>query len=173
MFNQVRTQGLALIWILIVSAVVGVLALIVLSKTSNLQSQTRDSFRVNDMKQIRTALEMFRTVNGRYPDSTNDNVSTAGEYIGVGDDIDRALLPYLNPIPIDPLHDGTVYFYSYDSRHYVDTDCELPAASAGLVYGFNKAEAIGENVLEKDTCLGGDMNLNNADFNQAVIRTNY
>ena len=117
------------------------------------------------MRQILLALELFFDANGRYPGS-QDGVSNGGEFLG--DDngpIEQALAPYLPTVPKDPLHDGSVYFYSYDPRHCTDDphgSCNC-AGPVGAVLAFNKAEVMTN--LRKDTCSGGNMNQNNADYN--------
>jgi len=166
-FNK-NKLGFTLIELLVVISIIGMLASVVIASLNDVRKQARDSIRLNDMRQIRVALEAFRTKNGRYPDFTHDNVSANGEFIGTGDDIDTALAPFINPVPADPVHDGVIYFYSYDSVHNVDLDCALPSAQTGLVFGFNKAETI--TPTQKDTCLGSHKNLDNADYNVAIIR---
>lgn len=163
--------GFTLIELLVVIAIIGILASIVLASLTDVRKQARDSQRLSDMRQIRTAMELFYNANNRYPDLSRDNVSAGGEVIGIGDDIDRALRPYLNPIPKDPMYNvnPAVYFYSYDSLHNLDTNCDGVLFAKGVVFGFNKSEARGE--INKDTCIGGDMNLNNADFNISLRRT--
>jgi type II secretion system protein G len=166
-----HNSGFTLIELLVVIAIIGLLASAILSSLQDARALARDNVRLSDMHQIQIALEQFHLEHGRYPDRTNDNVSSAGEYIGVGDDIDAALAPYLNPVPSDPLHDGVLYYYSYDSHHYIDLDCSTPTAQNGMVYGFNMAEQLTN--LDKITCLGGDMNLDNSVYNNGVVRSSY
>jgi prepilin-type N-terminal cleavage/methylation domain-containing protein len=165
-----KQKGFTLIELLVVIAIIGVLASVVIANTTETQLAARDAARYSDMRQIRVALELFYNANGRYPDFTHDNVDTRGEFIGVGDDIDIALQPYIDPVPRDPRHDGVVHFYSYDSWHIVELDCDAvaPWRAAGVVWGFNRAES-GSTGIQKQTCKGGNMNLHDADYNQAII----
>lgn len=158
-------KGFTLIELLVVIAIIGIMASIVLAALGEARGHARDAQRLSDMREIRKAMELFYNEHKRYP-GPSDGISVNGEYIGVGDDIDRVLERYIQPIPRDPLHDGTVYFYSYDSSHWIDMDCSLPGAAYGVVWGFNKAEQMTD--LPKETCLGGHMNLDDADYNQAV-----
>jgi prepilin-type N-terminal cleavage/methylation domain-containing protein len=164
-------SGFTLIELMVVISIIGLLAATLFTSTRAIHELARDNTRVADMHNIRTAINLFYNDNGRFPDEANDGVSNSGEFIGVGDDIDSVLAPYIDPVPRDPLHDGTLYFYAYDPIHEIDMDCSLPSAETGIVYGFNYAEEAGgaDGVISRQTCLGSDMNLDNAAFNRALI----
>ncbi|MFT7645055.1 MAG: prepilin-type N-terminal cleavage/methylation domain-containing protein [Candidatus Paceibacteria bacterium] len=168
--NMRRESGFTLIELLIVISIISIFASVIMAGFRDAHMSNRDSIRMSDMYQIGTALELFYFDYGRYPNSSIDGLPASGEVIGMGHTIDDLLRPYLDPVPADPRHDdpsGT-YFYSFDSSHRIDTDCAAPAPPSGLVYGFNQAET--GRFFAKDTCLGGDMNLNEADFNRGIIR---
>jgi len=164
---QKFSRGFTLLELLVVIAIVGLLASIVTSQFSEASKKSRDARRLHDMHQLEVALRTYYQIYGHYPGNKYEGVSNSGEFIG--DDngpIERALLKVISTIPKDPLHDGTVYFYSYDPRHCTDSffgacDCK---GECGAVLAFNKAETKGFT-LRKDTCSGGDMNQDNADFN--------
>ena len=175
-----KTSGFTLIELMVVIAIIGVLASTVLANLSSAQASARDAIRLQDMKAIHTALERFYNDHNMYPDPANAGVPTTGQIIGVGNEIDDALRPYLDPVPIDPRHDagtgeapvaGAVYFYSYDPHHWKSLDNCDGAVPADAVFtygafGFNRAEIPGD--YPKDTCHGGNMNLNNADYNKVL-----
>lgn len=165
-----RQAAFTLIELLVVIAIIGILATTVLASLSDARAAARDTERLSDMRQIRTALELFYLQNQRYPNTSIDGIDPLGEFIGVGAPIDDVLRPFIDQVPADPLHDGTVYFYSYDPTHYIDLDCTLPGEASGVVFGFNRAEGLTN--LSKDTCLGSNMNLHNADYNVGFIRPN-
>lgn len=150
-----------------VIAIIGILSSSVLASLNSARKKARDARRVSDMKQVSLALELFFDENGHYPGLTDEGVSNSGEYLG--DDngpIEQALEPYLPTAPQDPLHDGSVYFYSYDPRHCTDSisgSCDC-AGGAGAVLAFNKVETDSIE-LRKDTCSGGNMNQDDADYN--------
>lgn len=176
-----RTVGFTLIELMVVIAIIGLLASVVLASLSDARASARDAIRVQDMRSIHTALERYANDHGgTYPNPTSAGVSGGGEMIGVGNPIDDAIRPYLDPVPIDPAHDagtdvrpvaGALYFYSYDPLHWVSLDnCAGPLPTSAkfgpAVIGFNKAEIAGD--FHRDTCHGSNMNLNNADYNMSL-----
>ena len=177
-----KTSGFTLIELMVVIAIIGILASTVISNLSNAKASARDVLRVQDMKTIHIAFELFFNDNGHYPDVDQTGISDSGEMLGVGNPIDVALSPYLDPIPKDPLHDGgtgltpvggALYFYGYDPTHAVSLEECLPNfggppwPTSGVevhpVFGFNKAEIGGE--VRRDTCWGSNVNLDDADYN--------
>jgi prepilin-type N-terminal cleavage/methylation domain-containing protein len=62
-----RKQGFTLIEILIVIAIIGILASVVLVGLGPVQKQGRDARRVSDLRQTQNGLELYFNKNGRYP----------------------------------------------------------------------------------------------------------
>lgn len=184
---QASQRGFTLIELLVVIAIIGILASVVLASLDTARSKARDAIRLSDMKQINYALDLFFLETGRYPGPT-DGVPDTGQIIGVGNAIDTALQPYLDPVPQDPKHDagngatpaaGSIYFYAYDPVHLLNVRdgsdnpaCHNNPGSVGYTYdwgitfGFNRAES--STNLRKDTCSGSNLNLHNADHNRAL-----
>lgn len=104
-----RSKGFTLVELLVVIAVIGTLATLLLVQLGAARQRARDVKRVADINQVRTALELFFDDNGAYP-GTMDMTAlvTAG---------------YLTRIPTDPLTTGCTniyggngcYGYAYDS----------------------------------------------------------
>lgn len=160
------SSGFTLIELLVTIAIIGLLSSVVLASLSSAREKARDVRRLSDIQQITLALELFFDSNGRYPGPA-EGVSTTGEMLGDDDGpIEEALRPYLPAVPQDPLHDSSVYFYSYDPRHCTDDpigSCNCDGKT-GAVLAINKVE--GDSIeRRKDTCSGGDMNQHNADYN--------
>lgn len=166
-----QSRGFTLIELLVVIAIIGILASVVLSSLDGARAAARDTKRISDMRAIAQSLEMFRNANGRYP-GVPDGIPTTGQMIGVGNEIDDALSPFLPIIPIDPRHDagtgvtpitGSLYFYSYDPQHMLD-NCDGSPTINGITFGFNYAESL--STPDRQTCAGADMNLDQAFFNR-------
>ena len=65
-----RSSGFTLIELLVVIAIIGVLSSIVLASLNNARTKARDTVRLSDMRQIRTALELYYYANNNaFPDS--------------------------------------------------------------------------------------------------------
>ena len=182
-----KQTGFSLVELMVVISIIGMLASAALANFGDSRAAARDAKRIQDMNSLAVAFQLFFMDHGRYPGYTEDGVSNGAEFIGVGDDIDDALRPYINPVPRDPSHDGVLYFYSYDPQHRISdktiTDplvrCdETPWDDAtytqsthperyGAVYAFNRLEKP-NSMVSQDTCVGGNLNQNNADFNRAL-----
>ncbi len=165
-----KQRGFTLIELLMVIAIIGMLASMMLVSLNQARLKGRDARRVSDMDAISKALELFVTDHGHYP-GTAEGVNAVGEMIGDDEGpFETALTPYMSgPIPQDPKQDGTVYFYSYDPAHCVESDssanCNCGSGAVDKpVLAFNKAESPSTPV-HKDTYGGMDMNQCNADYN--------
>lgn len=154
---QNKNKGFTLVELLVVIAIIGLLASIVLVSLNSAREKARDSKRITDMRQIRLALEMFFDDNGHYP-SSSDGIPVSGQMIGTGAQIDTLLQPYITAIPKDPLHDGSLYFYSYDPSHCVN------GGPTATTFGFNKSETNPDWLKNETNGCGGDMQQNNADY---------
>lgn len=103
-------KGVTLIELLVVVAIIGVLATIVFFSLMGAQARARDSQRASDLKQIQTAVEMFKEVNNRYPGEFKAQYSsytgwwhTTGENnVKVDNKFADDLKNYLSILPREP-----------------------------------------------------------------------
>lgn len=68
--NKAPTRGFTLIELLVVIAIIGMLSSVVLASLNSARGKARDARRLSDLNQLRTALELYRDTNNRYPGST-------------------------------------------------------------------------------------------------------
>lgn len=67
MFRLIEKKGFTLIELLVVIAIIGILASVVLSSLNDARASARDTTRIQTIKQVQTALEMYRLSTGDYP----------------------------------------------------------------------------------------------------------
>ena len=68
-----RNQGFTIVELLIVIVVIGILALLVITTYSGIQSKARNSKRASDVKSLQTHVEAFFSQEGFYPSRTHMN----------------------------------------------------------------------------------------------------
>jgi general secretion pathway protein G len=103
--NRKRNRGFTLVEMLLVVAIIGILAALVIPKMVGTSNTARQTAAMADIKGgIKTALDRYEVENGMYPRSLQDLVtrpSDAKNWTG----------PYLDEIPMDPWHQPYVYVY--------------------------------------------------------------
>jgi type II secretion system protein G len=120
-------SGFTLIELLVVIAIISLLSSVVSASLSSARGKARDAVRLSDIRQISSALELYYSDNGSYPNITGMpalSVDLSGDpgSQGWGDGTSafaQALSPYLKKMPLDPRNnDVTCYaagahFYTY------------------------------------------------------------
>lgn len=102
-------RGFTLIEVLIVVAIVGILASVVLVGLGPVQRRGRDARRISDLRQVQTGLELYYAKNGTYPsavDWAGLKSALIGGSIGVSN------------VPNDP-SSGKEYKYATNGTTYV------------------------------------------------------
>lgn len=109
-----RKLGFTLIELLIVIAIIGVLATLLMVNFVGVRQRARDAQRKSDLRQIQSALEIYRSDNGNYPASTNNTLvgNCSGSLGNAG-----CTTIYLKTIPADVsgssyYNGGSYYFFS-------------------------------------------------------------
>ena len=134
-------RGFTLIELLVVIAIIGVLSSIVLASINNARIKARDTVRLSDMRQIRTALELYYYANNNtYPGNTdNDCGGWDTGFNGAGDTFISPLESsgFMSKVPGDPSINsacGSYRYYRYDAGSY---GCD---ASKGAYYVIGVAD---------------------------------
>ena len=104
--------GFTLIELLVVISIIGILVAIGVVSYASANRKSRNTKRLSDIEQLRSALEMYRSDVSSYPNVTGDVSNLAGPLTG-----------YMAAIPSDPK--GNAY-------QYTATD-----VSGGNAYGYN------------------------------------
>lgn len=103
-------KGFTLIELLIAISIIGILSAFLLANFVGVRQRARDGVRKSDLRQIQTALELYRSDQAAYPVS----LPTCGKPIAVGNII------YMKKVPCDP---STSVSYYYDSPGTHSTYC--------------------------------------------------
>ena len=124
---RLNNQGFTLIELLVVIAIIGLLSSIVLASLNTARAKARDAKRMEDLAQIRTALELYYSDHGYYPpahgttggcpgwDCNGYNYSIDGTWANFQED----LAPYMSDVPVDPINNcGGPWNYGCYSYSY-------------------------------------------------------
>jgi type II secretion system protein G len=106
-------RGFTLIEMLIVVAIIGILASVVVIGIGPAQQRARDSRRASDLKQIQTALELYYNKNGEYPITARGGQGGEMGWDALTTEITGAGIG-VNKVPVDPIN-STASKYQYAS----------------------------------------------------------
>lgn len=101
-----KSEGFTLIELLVVIAIIGILAGLLMSNFVGVRQRARDGARKSDLRQIQSALELFRSDHSCYPGAGCVSLPVfpaCGSPLAVGGII------YMQKIPCDPLSGSYTY----------------------------------------------------------------
>lgn len=110
---MIKQKGFTLIELLIVIAIIGIISAFLFVNFVGVRQRGRDSQRKSDLKQIQTALELYRADLKSYP--TTANFPSCGNALVSGSST------YMQKVPCDPISGN--YTYSSDSSTYSVISC--------------------------------------------------
>ncbi|MBI2609818.1 prepilin-type N-terminal cleavage/methylation domain-containing protein [Candidatus Giovannonibacteria bacterium] len=136
-FKQRLKRGFTLIELLVVISIISLLASVTLASTKEARRKARDARRLQDMRQITIALELYYGEHGKYPLADPGGqkvcvVRSSASWVGgdciVVQDLNSELASYIRSLPVDPLNNnggfppficcGYTYFVRPDGSDY-------------------------------------------------------
>lgn len=103
--NKIKNKGFTLIELLVVLVIIGVLSALLTANFIGVRQRARDAQRKTDLRQIQSALEIYRADNGSYPSS--DFFPACGLPFA-----EEGSVTYMEKVPCDP---STQVSYTYSS----------------------------------------------------------
>src|SRR5579872_1821185 len=125
--------GFTLIELLIVIAIIGILSTLLMTNFIGIRQRARDAQRKSDVRQMQSALELYRSDTGSYPVSANNRLNsvacpTSSSFTHTNSD--NSTVTYMQTIPCDPLgsgsdvyNNGNYYYSSPDGTTYTIQAC--------------------------------------------------
>lgn len=114
--RQWSSQGFTLIELLVVIAIISVLAGLLVANFVGVRQRGRDAQRKSDLRQIQSALELYRADNGNYPATLySTSCPTSGPF-------SYNSATYMQKVPCDP-REETDYVFSYTLNTYTIYAC--------------------------------------------------
>lgn len=112
-------KGFTLIELLVAISIIGILSSFLLANFVGVRQRARDGVRKSDLRQIQSALELYRSDKAKYPDSSS--LLACGSPL---QDTSNPPVVYMKKVPCDP-SSKAVYKYNVgsDNRTYSIMAC--------------------------------------------------
>lgn len=110
-----KQKGFTLIELLVVISIIGVLSTIAMTSLNSVRAKARDSKRIQEIEQIKTALELYYATYGHYPQYTSIGTrcnTTVSNSLGA-----LVVAGFFSSIPVDPINSSSPnprYCYEYN-----------------------------------------------------------
>ncbi len=110
-------KGFTLIELLVVIAIIGLLSSIVMVSLRKARMKARDAQRIEDLSQMRTAIESYANDHGKYPPPPPFSSFASSATPSQWNYLQNLLKPYLPKLPKDPINNNAETYitgnYSY------------------------------------------------------------
>lgn len=103
-----KHSGFSLIELMVTVSVIALLSVISVVSINVVSANARDSKRLADVKTLSSALQIYYTDNGQYPNCTANDRDYGGAWTTC---LGAALAPYISVMPRDPGKDAYGYDY--------------------------------------------------------------
>lgn len=111
-----RNKGFTLIELLVVISIIGILSVLLMANLGGVRERTRDVERKQDLRQVKSSLELYYTVWKEYPANDSDSrivgCDPGPEACAWGEPWQRGESVFMKMLPNDPLEAaGNRYYY--------------------------------------------------------------
>jgi prepilin-type N-terminal cleavage/methylation domain-containing protein len=122
--KKIFLKAFTLIELLVVIAVIGLLSTIVIVSMSGTRAKARDARRLQDLRQLQKAVELYYDTYGKYPEPCQGYGNWSGHCPSYGNcdtNYIKGLEPWLPTLPKDPKYDtgSQCYLYRSDGKDYM------------------------------------------------------
>lgn len=116
--NLKSSQAFTLIELLIVIAIIGVLSALLMTNFVGVRQRARDSQRKADLRQIQSALELYRADTGAYfiPGSGVTQLNTSA--CPTSSQFNSGTTIYMQKVPCDPYANSNTSYYNSGNYYY-------------------------------------------------------
>ena len=153
-------KGFTLIELLVVIAIIAILSTVVMAGLNSARSKARDARRLDDVKQVQAALELFYDTCSGYPNLVPAVIGAAAPGLNAttvsttAGNCATAFSAFMSSIPTNPTPGGKSYYYCGSPVTAAPTvlavpltaaagSCETTAGSLAYRIGFNLEGASG------------------------------
>ncbi|HSD98899.1 MAG TPA: type II secretion system protein [Patescibacteria group bacterium] len=132
-----QQSGFTLIELLIVIAIIGILSTLLMTNFIGVRQRARDAQRKSDVRQMQSALELYRSDTGSYPVSdSNNRLNATACTTSSGFTSTDGGTTYMQKVPCDPLgtsayHSGNYYYNSSGTTYTIYACLENTSDSQG------------------------------------------
>jgi type II secretion system protein G len=138
--DAISRQAFTLVELLVVIAIIGLLSSVAVASMTTARSKARDTKRLADFKQFKTALEIYYNDNSAYPTcgqacATYCDCSTVG--YGASFQSMEIKPSYMANVPNDPINDATYgYFYARGYKPASNCSWTLTSSPSNYIMGL-------------------------------------
>jgi len=113
-------RGFTIIELLVVMAIIGMLASVILVVFSGVQAKSRDTRRIEDVREMQKALSLYYVDGNRFPQAPSPVTITGSDAVSTAL-VNAGAIPAVSPDPVTPDFDYT--YQATSSGFYTITFC--------------------------------------------------